>query len=166
MVMGTQAISPYQQVIEKTKNLSFRSQMLVMNVEKKLSTKDQEVRRASWFPLLSTCFSSCFVHIIITTCHTRVPCTPQNICTNSRERSYRGIIADMLGSQNRIVVDLCGTFSKRLFLINVIYSKRSFIIVKPKTNLTNQVKPVSLCLGTATQKMDKRHRKWINAENK
>jgi translation initiation factor 3 subunit E len=42
VVMGTQAVSPYQQVIEKTKNLSFRSQMLVMNVEKKLSAKDQE----------------------------------------------------------------------------------------------------------------------------
>jgi translation initiation factor 3 subunit E len=42
VVMGTQAISPYQQVIEKTKNLSFRSQMLVMNVEKKLTAKDQE----------------------------------------------------------------------------------------------------------------------------
>lgn len=42
VVMGTQGISPYQQVIEKTKNLAFRSQMLVMNLEKKLSTKDQE----------------------------------------------------------------------------------------------------------------------------
>jgi len=42
VVMGAQAISPYQQVIEKTKNLSFRSQMLVMNVEKKLLAKDQE----------------------------------------------------------------------------------------------------------------------------
>jgi len=41
--MGTQAVSPYQQVIEKTKNLAFRSQMLVMNIEKKLATKDQEV---------------------------------------------------------------------------------------------------------------------------
>ena len=43
VVMGTQAVSPYQQVIEKTKNLAFRSQMLVMNIEKKLATKDQEV---------------------------------------------------------------------------------------------------------------------------
>lgn len=42
VVMGTQAVSPYQQVIEKTKNLAFRSQMLVMNIEKKLATKDQE----------------------------------------------------------------------------------------------------------------------------
>jgi len=46
VVMGTQAVSPYQQVIEKTKNLAFRSQMLVMNIEKKLATKDQEV--TSW----------------------------------------------------------------------------------------------------------------------
>lgn len=47
--MGTQGISPYQQVIEKTKNLAFRSQMLVMNLEKKLSTKDQEVCTDSKF---------------------------------------------------------------------------------------------------------------------
>lgn len=33
--MGNNAVSPYQQVIEKTKSLSFRSQVLVMNIEKK-----------------------------------------------------------------------------------------------------------------------------------
>lgn len=33
--MGNNAVSPYQQVIEKTKSLSFRSQMLAMNIEKK-----------------------------------------------------------------------------------------------------------------------------------
>lgn len=33
--MGNNAISPYQQVIEKTKSLSFRSQVLTMNIEKK-----------------------------------------------------------------------------------------------------------------------------------
>ncbi|KAF2350391.1 Proteasome component (PCI) domain [Trinorchestia longiramus] len=38
VVMGTQAISPYQQLIEKTKNLSFRTQMLAMNIEKKANT--------------------------------------------------------------------------------------------------------------------------------
>lgn len=37
VVMGNNAVSPYQQVIEKTKTLSFRSQMLAMNIEKKLS---------------------------------------------------------------------------------------------------------------------------------
>lgn len=37
MVMGNNAVSPYQQVIEKTKSLSFRSQMLAMNIEKKIS---------------------------------------------------------------------------------------------------------------------------------
>lgn len=37
MVMGNNAVSPYQQVIEKTKSLSFRSQMLAMNIEKKLN---------------------------------------------------------------------------------------------------------------------------------
>ena len=41
--MGTQAVSPYQQVIEKTKGLAFRSQMLTMNIEKKLGAKTQEV---------------------------------------------------------------------------------------------------------------------------
>ena len=40
--MGTQAVSPYQQVIEKTKALGFKSQMLVMNVEKKLGQKNTE----------------------------------------------------------------------------------------------------------------------------
>merc|ERR550519_3204957 len=35
VVMGTQAVSPYQQLIEKTKTLSFRTQMLSINVEKK-----------------------------------------------------------------------------------------------------------------------------------
>lgn len=41
--MGNNAISPYQQVIEKTKSLSFRSQMLAMNIEKKQaqSTKNE-----------------------------------------------------------------------------------------------------------------------------
>ncbi|XP_046565823.1 eukaryotic translation initiation factor 3 subunit E-like [Haliotis rubra] len=42
VVMGTQAVSPYQQVIEKTKNLSFRSQMLAINMEKKLGLHKQE----------------------------------------------------------------------------------------------------------------------------
>ncbi|KAK7504078.1 hypothetical protein BaRGS_00004810 [Batillaria attramentaria] len=35
VVMGTQAVSPYQQVIEKTKNLAFRSQVLALNIEKR-----------------------------------------------------------------------------------------------------------------------------------
>lgn len=41
--MGNNAVSPYQQVIEKTKSLSFRSQMLTMNIEKKQaqSTKNE-----------------------------------------------------------------------------------------------------------------------------
>ncbi|EHB07222.1 Eukaryotic translation initiation factor 3 subunit E [Heterocephalus glaber] len=37
VIMGNSAVSPYQQVIEKTKSLSFRSQMLAMNIEKKLN---------------------------------------------------------------------------------------------------------------------------------
>ncbi|KAG1712144.1 Eukaryotic translation initiation factor 3 subunit E [Nymphon striatum] len=41
VVMGTQAISPYEQVIDKTRSLSVRSQMLTIQVGKKLS-KSQE----------------------------------------------------------------------------------------------------------------------------
>ncbi|KAK1795000.1 hypothetical protein P4O66_010191, partial [Electrophorus voltai] len=37
VVMGNNAMSPYQQVMEKTKSLLFCSQMLAMNTEKKLS---------------------------------------------------------------------------------------------------------------------------------
>merc|ERR1719464_1909320 len=40
VVMGTQTNSPYQQLIEKTKALSFRSQMLQMNIEKKKKAQD------------------------------------------------------------------------------------------------------------------------------
>jgi hypothetical protein len=62
VVMGTQAVSPYQQVIEKTKNLAFRSQMLVMNIEKKLATKDTEVSVVveAVFPPRYFCYNSCF----------------------------------------------------------------------------------------------------------
>jgi translation initiation factor 3 subunit E len=35
--VSNNAVSPYQQVIEKIKRLSFRSQMLAMNIEKKLN---------------------------------------------------------------------------------------------------------------------------------
>jgi len=40
VVMGFETNSPYQQLIEKTKALSFRSQMLVTNLEKKKKTQD------------------------------------------------------------------------------------------------------------------------------
>lgn len=40
VVMGTQAVSPYQQLIDKTKNLSFRTQMLAMNAEKKATARN------------------------------------------------------------------------------------------------------------------------------
>ncbi|XP_015790911.1 eukaryotic translation initiation factor 3 subunit E [Tetranychus urticae] len=36
VVMGTQAVSPYQQLIEKTKAMGIRCQVLTMNLEKKL----------------------------------------------------------------------------------------------------------------------------------
>lgn len=42
VVMGTQAVSPYQQLIEKTKTLSFRTQMLAINVEKKATARYSE----------------------------------------------------------------------------------------------------------------------------
>lgn len=46
VVMGAQAISPYQQVVEKTKNLAFRSQMMVMSIDKKLNAaKEPEVQQ-------------------------------------------------------------------------------------------------------------------------
>ncbi|XP_048451701.1 eukaryotic translation initiation factor 3 subunit E-like [Rhincodon typus] len=41
VVMGNNAVSPYQQVIEKTKSLSFRSQMLAMNIEKKMNQNNR-----------------------------------------------------------------------------------------------------------------------------
>eukprot|EP00069_Balaena_mysticetus_P012066 bmy_07358T0 len=44
VIMGDSAVSPYQQVIEKAKSLSFRSQMLVMNIEK----KHNQNRYAGW----------------------------------------------------------------------------------------------------------------------
>ena len=40
VVMGVETNSPYQQLIEKTKALSFRSQMLLMNIEKKKKAQD------------------------------------------------------------------------------------------------------------------------------
>lgn len=42
VVMGTQAVSVYQQVIEKTKGLSIRSQELFNGIEKKLGVKDKD----------------------------------------------------------------------------------------------------------------------------
>ena len=45
VVMGQQAVSPYQQVFEKTKALAYRSQVLVMKIENKLGAKANEV---SW----------------------------------------------------------------------------------------------------------------------
>merc|ERR1719431_2484699 len=39
VVMGTQAKSPYQQVIEKTKGLAFRSQALISKIEKNLGSR-------------------------------------------------------------------------------------------------------------------------------
>ncbi len=60
VVMGNNAISPYQQVIEKTKSLSFRSQMLAMNIEKKQSNANRNEVKApehlSFFYMISTLF--------------------------------------------------------------------------------------------------------------
>merc|ERR1719210_2096251 len=41
VVMGTETTTPYEQLIEKTKALGFRSQMLQLNVEKKKKAQDQ-----------------------------------------------------------------------------------------------------------------------------
>ncbi|KAF0295092.1 Eukaryotic translation initiation factor 3 subunit E-B [Amphibalanus amphitrite] len=42
VIMGQQAVSPYQQLIEKTKHISFRAQTLTDTIRKKLSAKNQE----------------------------------------------------------------------------------------------------------------------------
>jgi translation initiation factor 3 subunit E len=42
VMMGTQAVSPYQQLIEKTKAMTIRCQVLSMNIEKKLSIQAAE----------------------------------------------------------------------------------------------------------------------------
>lgn len=52
--MGNNAVSPYQQVIEKTKSLSFRSQMLAMNIEKKLNQSGRSEVSIS-FVFLNSC---------------------------------------------------------------------------------------------------------------
>lgn len=53
--MGNNAVSPYQQVIEKTKSLSFRSQMLAMNIEKKLNQSGRSEVGISFVFLISCC---------------------------------------------------------------------------------------------------------------
>nr|CAG4640774.1 EOG090X0491 [Eulimnadia texana] len=45
VVMATQTTSPYQQLIEKTKLLSVRSQKLVADIEKKLNARNAELPR-------------------------------------------------------------------------------------------------------------------------
>ncbi|XP_071496444.1 eukaryotic translation initiation factor 3 subunit E-like [Diadema antillarum] len=56
VVMGTQNVSPYQQVIEKTKNLIHRNQLLAVNLEKKetqikqLDSAKQQPPPAPWAP--------------------------------------------------------------------------------------------------------------------
>lgn len=53
--MGNNAVSPYQQVIEKTKSLSFRSQMLAMNIEKKLNQSGRSEVGTSYI-FLNSCY--------------------------------------------------------------------------------------------------------------
>lgn len=43
VVMATQTVSPYQQLIEKTKMLSVRSQKLAADIEKKLNARNADV---------------------------------------------------------------------------------------------------------------------------
>ena len=43
VVMATQTVSPYQQLIEKTKMLSVRSQKLATDIEKKLNARNADV---------------------------------------------------------------------------------------------------------------------------
>lgn len=60
VVMGNNAVSPYQQVIEKTKSLSFRSQMLAMNIEKKVAHSNRN--EVSWEPEGSILFQKRVIH--------------------------------------------------------------------------------------------------------
>jgi hypothetical protein len=39
-VFGAQAISPYQQIIEKTKNLSMRANAIAISIDKKIKNVD------------------------------------------------------------------------------------------------------------------------------
>jgi len=48
VVMGTKKLSPYQQLIEKTKVLSFRASLLVTNVEKKVASNHPERQVPYW----------------------------------------------------------------------------------------------------------------------
>ena len=48
-MMGTQAVSPYQQVIEKTKNLAFRSQVLALTIEKKTGGHNKQDVSGSFY---------------------------------------------------------------------------------------------------------------------
>ncbi|KAL1129289.1 hypothetical protein AAG570_013818 [Ranatra chinensis] len=49
VVMGTQPISPYQQLLEKVDSLSVRSEALQGIIEKKLRAKNQDVSRNSFY---------------------------------------------------------------------------------------------------------------------
>lgn len=48
VVMGTQPLSPYQQLIEKIDSLSVRSEALQNLIERKLKARTQDVRLLSW----------------------------------------------------------------------------------------------------------------------
>merc|ERR1711915_282924 len=65
VVMGIDTNSPYQQLIEKTKALSFRSQMLQMNIEKKRRprmhlTGELQTSRSWKVPITFCTVSYCF----------------------------------------------------------------------------------------------------------
>lgn len=62
--MGNNAVSPYQQVIEKTKSLSFRSQMLAMNIEKKLNQSGRSEVGISYI-FLNFCYLFCEIYLNI-----------------------------------------------------------------------------------------------------
>ena len=52
--MGTPELNVHQQIIEKTKNLALKTQVQVLNLEKKCSIRDHEVDEfnfvsGSWF---------------------------------------------------------------------------------------------------------------------
>jgi len=48
VVMGTQPVSPYQQLVEKIDSLSVRSEALQSLIERKLKSRAQDVGAIQW----------------------------------------------------------------------------------------------------------------------
>ncbi len=60
VVMATQTVSPYQQLIEKTKMLSVRSQKLAADIEKKLNVRNADVSQNSF-----AFYVECYLYLLL-----------------------------------------------------------------------------------------------------